>query len=178
MKAQTRDFRTWRAFKVPAVRKYWCENGESPLVLHLSAPPFDTQTSASLQAASVDRSTSGPAAVHKSPSERCALPLMSAPRDPARNPSVYSAEEERVRPCDQQWAFLCLPSSLGCSWWSGLLWVVSPRGIDRRAVLSGPADRPSAGCLAHFSSTAENRNENLAGFQRVNSLEASDISWK
>lgn len=49
--------------------------------------------------------------------------------------------------------------SHGGSCWGGLLWLVSPRGIDRQAVLSGPADRPSAGCLARFGSTADNRNE-------------------
>lgn len=81
-------FKTWRVFKVPSTRSYWCENGESPLVLHESAPPFDTQASASLQAASVDRSTSGPVAIHKSLWERCALLHMSAQWDTAGNPYV------------------------------------------------------------------------------------------
>lgn len=47
-------------------RPHGAIDGENPLVLHISAPPFDTQASASLQAASVDRSTSGPVAIHKS----------------------------------------------------------------------------------------------------------------
>lgn len=47
-------------------------------MLRISAPPFDTQASASLQAASVDRSTSGPVAVHKSHRKVCSPPHVSA----------------------------------------------------------------------------------------------------
>lgn len=85
-------FKTWHAFKVPSTQSYWCENGESPLVLHLSAPPFDTSASASLQTTSVDRSTSGPVAIHKSLWERCVLPHMSARQE---NPSVYLYEKKK-----------------------------------------------------------------------------------
>lgn len=69
-------------------------------MLHLSAPPFDTQASASLQAASVDRSTSGPVAIHKSLGERCALPHMSAPWDTVGNPPVDSVTKVQVLPDD------------------------------------------------------------------------------
>lgn len=69
-------------------------------MLHLSAPPFDTHASASLQAASVDRSTSGPVAIHKSLGERCALPHMSAPWDTVGNPPVDSVTKVQVLPDD------------------------------------------------------------------------------
>lgn len=100
-------FKTWHAFKVPSTQSYWCENGESPLVLHLSAPPFDTLASASLQTTSVDRSTSGPVAIHKSLWERCALPHMSARWDTVENPSVYYMKKKKSSTLDQQYAFLC-----------------------------------------------------------------------
>lgn len=55
--------------------------------------------------------------------------------------------------------FCAVCGGRGCSWWGGLLCVVSPRRIDRQAVLLGPADRPSAGCLARFGCTADNQNK-------------------
>lgn len=130
------DFKTWRVFKVLSTQSYWCKNGESPLVLRISAPPFDTQASASLQAASVDRSTSGPAAIHKSLWERCALPHMSAPWVTVGNPSVQPVKQKVQLLTKNMLIWLCRwPPYIVCNIRGRVFCAICPLKIERHATL-------------------------------------------